>query len=78
VNAHIKSQGKKNISDHYREEMPISIFDSSGVAVQDCVIASLVCSALASSEEDGKEEDVGCAGVGGGYVATSRRFANVK
>ena len=68
VNAHMKSQGKKNISDHYREEMPISIFDSSGVAVQDCVIASLVCSALASSEEDGKEEDVGSGGVGGGCV----------
>lgn len=52
VNAHMKSQGKKNISDHYREEMPISIFDSSGVAIQDCVCAELACSALVSSEED--------------------------
>lgn len=43
------SQGKVN---HLRGEMPISIFDSSGVAVQDCVIADLVCSALALAREE--------------------------
>uniref|UniRef100_A0A7S0ADU8 Ornithine cyclodeaminase n=1 Tax=Minutocellus polymorphus TaxID=265543 RepID=A0A7S0ADU8_9STRA len=63
-NAHImsRSRGEMNISK--QEKMPISIFDSSGVAVQDCVIADMVCSALASSKEGGKEGVVG--GGGGG------------
>ena len=45
-----RSQGKVNLSDAFGETMPISIFDSSGVAVQDCVIAEMVCSALTSAD----------------------------
>lgn len=46
-------QGKINLSDAYGDKKPISIFDSSGVAVQDCVIAEMVCSAFAEAKKRG-------------------------
>ena len=52
-----RSRGKINLSDFFGDKKPISIFDSSGVAVQDCVIAEMVCSALAKAKNESGEKE---------------------